>query len=196
MALLGYSEHMIKRALIALFLSPGLAHAVICKTVDSEGVVAYAEVPANECRTPLKLPEYSRYAPRAIPQQGAASDADSTGREPPVFEGYESIEIVKPAPGEQILSNEGKVPLALTLEPELQPGHRISVFLDDVLIPGGFDGLAIELTGVDAGGHKVRATVMDDGGTRLIDSAAVKFVLREAEQIDGAPEPSELPAPD
>jgi hypothetical protein len=97
---------------------------------------------------------------------------------------------VKPAPGEEILSNEGKVPLALTLEPVLQPGHRISVFLDNVLIPGGFDGLAIELTGVDVGGHKVRATVMDDGGTRLIDSAAVKFVLREAEQVDEPPKPT------
>lgn len=195
MELLGYSEHMIKRALIALFLLPGPANAVICKTVDSEGVVAYAEVPANECRTPLKLPEYSRYAPRAVQQQGAAGDAASNDREAG-FEGYEFIEIVKPVPGEEMLSNEGKVPLALTLKPELQPGHRISVFLDNVLIPGGFDGLAIELTGVDVGGHKVRATVMDDGGTRLIDSAAVTFMLREAEQVDEPAKPTPAPVPE
>lgn len=195
MELLGYSEQMIRRALIALFLLPGLAHAVICKTVDSEGVVAYAEVPANECRTPLKLPEYSRYAPRTVRQPSAADTAAATDREAG-FEGYGSIEIVKPVPGEEILSNEGKVPLALTLEPVLQPGHRISVFLDNVLIPGGFDGLAIELTGVDVGGHKVRATVMDDGGTRLIDSAAVKFVLREAEQVVEPPRPTPPPIPE
>ena len=195
MELLGYSEHMIKRALIALFLFPGAANAVICKTVDSEGVVAYAEVPANECRTPLKLPEYSRYAPRIVEQPSAADSAAATDRRPG-FGGYESIEIVKPVPGEQILSNEGKVPLVLTLEPALQPGHRISVFLDNVLVPGGFDGLAIELTGVDVGGHKVRATVMDDGGTRLIDSAAVKFMLREPEQIDEAPKPTSSPIPE
>ena len=78
----------------------------------------------------------------------------------------------------------------------LQPGHRISVFLDNVLIPGGFDGLAIELTGVDVGGHKVRATVMDDGGTRLVDSAAVKFVLREAEQVVEPPRPTPPPIPE
>jgi hypothetical protein len=178
-----------------LFLLPGLAHAVICKTVDSEGVVAYAEVPANECRTPLKLPEYSRYAPRIVEQRDAAGDAASTARES-VFEGYESIEIVKPVPGEEILSNEGKLPLVLTLEPALQPGHRISVFLDNVLIPGGFDGLAIELTGVDVGGHKVRATVMDDGGTRLIDSAAVQFMLREAGQIDEPEKRTSAPVPE
>jgi hypothetical protein len=186
---------MIERALIALFLLPGLAHAVICKTVDSEGVVAYAEVPANECRTPLKLPEYSRYAPRTVQQQGATGHAASKDREAG-FEGYESIEIVKPVPGEEILSNEGKLPLALTLEPALQPGHRISVFLDNVLIPGAFDGLAIELTGVDVGGHKVRATVMDDGGTRLIDSAAVTFMLREAEQVDEPAKPTPAPVPE
>jgi len=185
---------MIKRALIALFLLPGLAHAVICKTVDSEGVVAYAEVPAFECRSPLKLPEYSRYSPRTVQQPSAADSAAATDREPG-FEGYESIAIVKPVPGEEILTNEGKVPLTVALEPVLQPGHRISLFLDNVLIPGSFDGLTIELTGVDPGGHKVRATVMDDGGARLIDSAAVKFMLREAEQIDGAPKPSQLPAP-
>ncbi|MGB5450982.1 MAG: hypothetical protein WBM58_08840 [Sedimenticolaceae bacterium] len=123
---------MTKRALVALFLLPGLAHAVICKTVDSEGVVAYAEVPAAH-RSKCPNTRATRHGP-------------SSSR--------------------------------------VQPGHCDRVFLDNVPIPGGFDGLAIEFTGVDVCGHKLRVTVMEDGGTRLIDSAAVTFILREADQID------------
>jgi len=191
---LGYPGRMMKRALIAFFLLPGLAHAVICKTVDSEGVVAYAEVPAHECRSPLELPEYSRYAPRPVEQRSVADSAAATDREAG-FEGYASLAIMKPVADQEILDKDGKVRLSIALEPKLQPGHGVSVFLDNVLIPGSFDGQTIELTGVDVGRHKVRATVMDDSGRRLIDSAAVHFMLLEAEQIDEPqkPNPSLIP---
>ena len=48
-----------------LFFS-GLNHAVVCKTVDAEGVVGYTDVPVEECANPITLPDYSRYAPRPI----------------------------------------------------------------------------------------------------------------------------------
>jgi hypothetical protein len=187
---------MIERTLIALFLLPGLAHAVICKTVDADGVVAYNDVPAHECKTPIKLPEYSRYSPRPIQQPNAADNGVATERAAP-FEGYESIRIVKPEANEKLSRSDGKVPLAIALQPVLQPGHRISVFLDDVRVPGSFSGLEIELTGVDPGLHNVRAAVFDAEGQRVIDSAAANFILRKAEagQIDGAPRPPPRPTP-
>lgn len=187
---------MIKSALIVcLFLLPGLANAVICKTVNAEGVVAYAEVPAHECRTPLTLPDYSRYSPRPIEQRSTTEEVAATDREV-VFEGYESMQIVKPEANGKVFSNEGKVPLAIVLEPALQPGHRINVFLDDTLIPVSFDGLVIELTGVNSGLHNVRAAVFDADGERVFDSTAVNFILREANQINRPPNPTPPPTPE
>ena len=183
---------MIKRALIVLCLLPGVSHAVICKTVNADGVVSYTELPANECPSPVKLPEYSRYAPRAV-QQATPEDDGVAADRGQSFDGYKAITIVKPESGEALFSNEGKVPLAITLEPGLQPGHRIHVFLDDALVPGRFDGLVIELTGVDPGTHRLRVAVVDDGGKRIIDSASVAFRLHEAEKSEGTAAPDAEP---
>jgi len=186
---------MIKGAPIALFLLPGLAHAVICKTVETDGVVAYSNVPAFACRMPVNLRARSSHAQPAIQHQGATGNAAATGGEAR-FEGYQSIQIVKPVAGEEVRSNEGKVPFAIALEPALQEGHRCRVYVDGALVPGSFTGLAIELTGIDRGQHGVRATVFDAGGQRLLDSAAVKFMLREAEQIDADPKTTPSPIPE
>jgi hypothetical protein len=142
---------------------PGLAHAVICKTVDADGVVGYTEVPALACTAPVKL----------------SADVPASGK-PGAAGGYQSIRILHPEMDAEIVSNDGKVPLVMALEPPLQPGHRIGIFLDDALVPNGFDGLSVELTGVDFGPHRVRAVVFDGDITRLIESAAVRFLLQKA----------------
>jgi hypothetical protein len=178
-----------KRAVaIGLFLLPGLVHAVICKTVDAEGVVAYMELPADECRTRVELPEYSRYTPRPVQLPDRKGDSAIAAKQIR-FEAYRSIQVVKPAADEEVSSDDGRVSLVFRLEPALQAGHRISVFLDDVPILGSFDGLEIELSGVGPGRHSVRAVVTDEDGRRLIDSQNVRFVLLKPAQVD-AVEPS------
>lgn len=177
-----------KRALVVLFLLPGLAHAVICKTVDAEGVVAYTELPADECRTRVVLPEYSRYAPRPVKQPDARGTSEVAAKQAR-FKGYRSIQVLKPAVSEEVSSDEGQVLLLFKLEPALQAGHRISVFLDDEPILGSFDGLEIELSGVDPGHHSVRAVVTDADGRRLIDSEGVRFVLPDSAEVNAAEPP-------
>jgi hypothetical protein len=170
-----------------------VTYAVICKTVDAEGVVSYTELPADECRSPVSLPESSRYAPRPIPQRSPKANATATDREES-FSGYKAMTIVKPQSGAEIHSDQGKVPVAIALDPDLQPGHRINVFLDGALIPGRFDGLALELNGVDSGSHDVQVVVTDGGGGRLIDSAAVNFRLFKTVQPEKKADPIPSPA--
>lgn len=152
---------MLKAVLIVVSLIPGLVQAVVCRTVDADGVVSYTEVPTSECKAPVRL---RGYAPEAPSQVAAA---------------YQSIRIVHPEMDAQLTGQAGKVPLVLVLEPPLRPGHGIRVFLDGALVPGDFDGLAIELTGVEEGEHRVRAAVFDAQATRLIESSAVRFQLHE-----------------
>lgn len=185
---------MRKTAIIFLFLMPGMVHAVICKSVDAEGVVAYTELPADECRTRVVLPEYSRYTPRPV-QQPDKSGASEIAAKQVRFEDYRSIQVLRPAAGEQLFSDAGRVSLVFKLEPDLQAGHRVSVFLDDAPILGSFDGLEIELNGVDPGDHRVRAVVTDADGRRLIDSESVRFLLQEPGRVDAAPGPTVAPPP-
>ena len=191
---LHYASSMIRLALIAFFLIPGMAHAVICKTVDADGVVGYTDVPARECKAPVKLPPNSTYEPRqlpaSIPGKEAVEAGDKVG-----FQGYQSMRIVQPEADGTVRSNEGKVPVTIALEPELHRGHRVAVFLDGKAVLGSFDGLAIELSGIERGTHSVRATVSDAKGKRLIESPTIQFTLRKPGLFDGAPNRQPGPRP-
>lgn len=183
---------MIKLAFLVLLLVPAMAHAVVCKNIDADGVVVYTDVPAFKCEHPVKLPGYSRHKQRSAQPYGFGADQAATGNGV-AFEGYLSIEIVKPEANELVSGNDGRVPLAIKLEPALQEGHRFGIYLDGALIPDSFGGLAIELTGIGPGMHHVRAAVFDARGRRLNDSAKVPFILEKTGPSEGASAPPPLP---
>jgi hypothetical protein len=164
-------------------LFPAVTHAVICKSIDAEGVVSYTDVPADECQQVLKLPDYSRYAPRPIQKPSGASE-QNLPEQPALFIGYQSIKIQQPEANGTVRSNEGIVPVSVALEPSLQPGHRIKLFLDGGAVQGEFDSPAIELNGVLRGTHNLRAVISDANGRRLGDSPTVRFTLRKTTIYD------------
>ena len=179
---------MKNKVLISLLLLPGMAQAVICKSVDSEGVVSYADVPAGECGKPVKLPPNSTYAPRQLPAAVGDSNTAAEPVEKP-FTAYESVTIVQPEQDATVRSNEGKVPVALALRPGLQQGHRVVLSIDGRAVPGEFDALAIELSGVERGTHSIRAKLIDASGKTLIESEPVSFTMRQTGLYDGNANP-------
>jgi len=191
---------MIKTTLFAVLLAPGLAQAVVCKTVDADGVVSYADVPAAECPKAIKLPDYSRYAPREIPSSAVdESSAQGGTAESQPFTGYRSIRIVQPEANGTVRNNLGTVQVSIALDPVLQEGHRIKLYLDGGAVPGEFDVPSIEVSGVERGTHSLRAVVSNASGKRLGDSPSVRFTLRQTTRFDRAktePNPSPDPQPD
>lgn len=173
-----------KQALIALLLVPGMAHAVICKTVDADGVVSYTNVPATECQTPVKIWPFSIF--ESVPEPSSA-DVEGAGEQTsePEFEGYQSIKIMQPEADGVVRSNEGKVSVVIGLEPVLQQGHRVVLHIDGNAVPGTFDGQSISLSGIERGTHGVRATVSDGSGKMLTQSPTVSFTLRQTGLFDG-----------
>lgn len=182
---------MIRSPLFVLLLVPGFASAVVCKTVDADGIVSYEDLPAAECPQAVKLPDYSRYAPRAIEQPRPAQSA-ATGSAVR-FERYSSMDIVQPQPGGTVRSNDGKVPVSIALDPALQKGHSIKLFLDGQAINGSFEAPAIELSGVERGTHRLQASVVDLGGQRMIESSPVRFTLRKMGLNDPGNQPEPTP---
>ena len=178
---------MLKTVSIVCLMLPALAHGVICKTIDAEGVVSYADVPAAECATPVKMPEYSRYAPRTIPQP--APTTSSATAEQLVFDGYESMRFAAPEDQGTVRSNEGEVSVGIALRPDLQPGHLVQLQLDGQPVSGRFDSLGIRLSGVDRGTHRLNASVVDGNGNTLIEAPAVRFTLRKIGLFDRPDEP-------
>jgi hypothetical protein len=173
---------MIKFIALTLILLPGFAQAVICKTVEPDGSVSYADVAASECPQEVKLPPYSSYAPRQV-QSTPAQDGTARGTLAP-FVRYESIRIAQPAGGGTVRNNEGKVPVSIALVPPLQENHTITLYLDGNAVPGSFDGSAIDLSGVQRGSHTLKAAVFDASGRRLIESQATRFTMRQSSTYD------------
>jgi hypothetical protein len=185
-------RNMKRIILSALLLVPALAHAVICKTLQPDGTVSYSDVPAAECEQPVDLPDYSRYAPRPI-QQHQWTRSSPTGGSLVRTERYTSMAIVRPEPGGTVRDNEGRVDVAIALQPELQPSHKVMLYLDGAPVGSGFEGTNIELNGIRRGTHSLRAVVLDPAGQRLIEAPAVRFTLRQASLLEPARKPIEPP---
>jgi len=176
---------MYKKTLILLLLLPGLAQAVICKSIDADGVVTYTKVPAATCPQPVKLSPTSSFESKAVATP-AGGETEAAADAKPALDGYRSVTILQPETDGVVRSNEGKVPVAVGLEPELQPGHRIALYIDGNAVQGDFDGPAIELSGIERGTHSVHATVSDESGKVLIRSPTVSFTLRRTGLFDNA----------
>jgi len=190
---LHYASAMRQILMMPLLLLPGLAQAVICKTVDADGVVSYTDVPVEECRTPVKLPDYSRYTPRPIERPASPPPDEPSAASEPAFAGYQSIQFVEPAAEGTVRSNEGKVPVSIALEPPLQAGHLVRLYVDGEAVRGSFSGVDIELSGIERGTHRLRADVVDASGKKLIGSSDVSFTLRQVGLYDGAAGPTPRP---
>ena len=195
--MLHYANGMVKAIVLSALLLPGVAAAVICKTVEPDGTVSYADVPAAECNSPVKLPPYSRYAPRqpAAPREQTSS---ATGTQVSDFAGYQSARIVQPESNGTVRNNEGMVPVVMVTEPALQPGHKVEYRLDGKKIEGSFTGTSVVLNNVDRGTHTVTARIVDPTGVSLIEAPGVRFTLRRTGLNDRPAEPSlpVEPAPD
>lgn len=181
---LHYANGMSRRALLALIFVPGMAHAVICKTIDAEGVVGYTDISAASCPDPVKLPAYSTFEALPVPANATRTDSDKTASKAG-FERYESVKIVQPEADGVVRSNEGKVSVSITLEPALQKGHRITLYIDGRAVQGKFDAPAVELSGIERGTHSIHATVSDGSGKLLIKSPTNSFTLRQTGLFDG-----------
>ena len=172
---------------VLLLVVPGLAHAVICKTVDADGAVTYTDVPVEQCENKVELRGLSGYTPRPVPQP--AAERSPAAAEPEPFAGYQSMQIAQPESDGTVRSNEGKMSVAVNLQPDLQPEHKLFLSVDGNLMPGGFDGTVIELSGIERGTHTLRASVRDAGGRELIGSAEVRFTMRQTGLNERAPRP-------
>lgn len=168
---------MYKILAVSLFLLALPAHAVICKIVDEEGVVSYSDIPAEDCPNRVKLPEYSRYRPR--PLENNFDSRPAQGPEPE-FAGYSGVKIAQPASGDTVRSNQGSVPVSISMQPVLQPKHRVRLFLDSVLIQPDFANQSATLSGVERGSHTLSAHVVDETGNVLSSAVPVTFTLRKA----------------
>ncbi len=161
---------------LALLAAPAFASQSVWKWVDEQGVTHYADRP---------VPGAQRIDIAGTSRSGneATTPAPSTfaNQSPANFTGYRDFEIWKPAEQESVVNTGGAVDVRVRLEPSLQDGHSIYLYLDGRLVEGfPPNGLEYTLQDVPRGAHTLVAVIQDgSSGKRVQETAPVRFYVRQ-----------------
>jgi hypothetical protein len=161
--------------LCLLFMAPSFAEGLY-KWVDETGQVHYSDVPrdgAEEVNIDL-VQTFSLPASTASPVKAASDEADE---EDAVI--YDSLVITSPTMEETIWNTGGVVTVGVYLQPGLQVGHQIRLYVDGTLVPMPERSSSAVLTDVTRGEHTVSAEVQDPSGRSLITAEPIKFFYQQ-----------------
>jgi len=101
---------------------------------------------------------------------------------PSKFTGYTAFGITTPQPEQTIWYTGEKISVAVSLDPQLQPGHKVLITMDGKEVASGA-AMSFPLGQIDRGSHSLSADVLDRDGTVLISTGPVTFFLRQRSSI-------------
>jgi len=165
------------RYLVLLILGLSLAvptQAQIYKWVMPDGSIRYSDKPQPGGKE-VKLPPLQTYTAPPIPAKAAKKSEASTTQ---AIE-YKTFVVQSPKNNEVIRNNAGMISIQLSLEPALRSAHSIEIFMDGKSVGSG-KGTRISLTNVDRGSHTIKASVKDESGKAIKQTASVTFHLLRA----------------
>lgn len=163
--------------LLALLAGPVLASQTVWKWVDENGVTHYADRPVPGA---VKM-EISSGTSSSTSSSNSFGSASNAATQPanagPV---YRNFEIWKPANDDTIPNTGGQVTVNVRVDPALQPGHSLYLYLDGRLVEGfPANTVSFDLKDVPRGMHRVLAVINDGRGTRVQETEAVSFTVRQ-----------------
>ena len=92
---------------------------------------------------------------------------------------YEALAVLQPASGETLWGTGGTVEVAIALSPNLQPSHRLALYLDGAHAAFGNRATGFVIDAVSRGEHTIQVAVQDEAGTELLRSAPVTFHVQQ-----------------
>lgn len=163
--------------LLAGLLCATAAFATTYKWIDRNGVVHYSDRPAPGAEV-IHVP-----GAQGFPALRSQSTGSGQGTSPAAGQqqaAYVKLDLWKPENDETFTNTGNQVTVRLRLEPDLQPGHSIWLYLDGKRVDGlPATGETFTLNEVWRGSHTLNALVADSKGTPLIRSPTVTFHMRQ-----------------
>lgn len=160
---------------LVVLAAPAFAAQTVWKWVDEHGVTHYSDRPVPGA-TKMEIASGNRAETPAPPAVTTSSPEQQTLSGPP----YRNFEIWKPAAGESIVNTGGQVTVNVRVDPNLQAGHGLYLYLDGRLVEGFPPNAAsYELKDVPRGAHRAVAVITDRRGERIQESDPVVFYVRQ-----------------
>ena len=167
---------------LLLLLSPALASAAeVYRWVDDDGTVHYSDRPREGAETIViqEAQTFSAPVPRST-RRGAAESAPAAPAEAEDVSVYSRFAIVSPQQEEVLWNTGGELNVSWQLNPRLQSGHSMLLFLDGQQVRQLRRGVTqTQLTDVFRGTHSLHAEVRDRGGATLARTDAVRFTVQQ-----------------
>lgn len=178
--------------LAASVLSSTAAATDVWKWVDEKGVTHYSDQPVpGATKIAVSSGNVSESRPAYEPPAAAtpAPSAAATG------DYYRTFEIWRPDNNAVFINAAGTVDVEIRVEPQLQPGHSLNLYFDGRLVEDYQGETSYELKGVSRGTHSLVATINEQSGTRVRDTALVSFTVRQESVAQPPVGPSVRPPP-
>jgi hypothetical protein len=175
--------------LLVALAAPALANQVVWKWVDKDGVTHYSDRPvAGASRVELNVGSRSEPSPPPSASDSIQSRA-ATGPQ------YRIFEVSRPRNDETVVNTGGRVTVSILLEPSLQPGHTLHLYLDGRRMEGfPENATSYELHEVPRGTHTA-VGVISNRGARVQETATVTFHVRQESTAQPPTGPTVRPQP-
>jgi hypothetical protein len=160
----------------------------VYKWVDEKGVVHYSDQPHPKGEK-VEVSDAQTYSGREA-SDGVRQNTASAGVPPQQGSAYQVCEISSPA-NDEVLMNVTSMSGAVRLQPQLTPGHKISVVLDGQPATAATSNGMFSISPIARGMHTVSISVQDASGKELCRSAAITFHVRQPSRQ--APNPANRP---
>lgn len=168
---------IMKYTLFLLLLLSSAANAVICKTIGKDGVVAYADVPADECANKVKLPASSGYSPRTIKENAFTQRNKDKTKDKQKTPTYTSVQIISPEQDGTVRNNTGEIVVSVKVTPNLAKGDLLRLFINGQQSDQDFSTTSVKLSNLDRGTHQLKASIISLQGKLVLTSEVVSFTL-------------------
>lgn len=181
-------------ALLIATLGAGAAEAEaarIYRMVDEHGNVVFTDVPPKSGEhgeavdlsrgNTYRAPPASEPGPSRSLESWLGEDGAGDGGEAAVTR-YSTLAVASPGHDEAIRNNAGNVAVVAAVEPELQEGHVMQLYLDGELRQSSRTP-AFQLTNLDRGTHSVELRIVDASGQTLARSEPSVFHLQRRSVI-------------
>jgi uncharacterized protein DUF4124 len=180
---------------LAASASSGIAAAgsTVWKWVDEKGITHYSDTPVPGA---TKI-EVSTGSPtqQSSPSYRSSSSGTTPSNPAPSGDVYTTFEISQPENGQSFINTGGEINVEIRLEPQLQEGHSLNLFLDGKVIEGYLGGTSYALQEVPRGSHSLVATITEQSGTRLRQAGPISFTVRQESIAQPPVGPSLRPPP-
>jgi hypothetical protein len=166
--------------LILAFTATSVSGAPAWTWVDANGQVHYSDTPVPGAKRIELSSAQSFGSGQQRPQTAAETSRPAAGdKTTGAAQRYRTLNIVSPKQQETLWNVGGTVSVQVEMDPPLQSGHRLDLYVDGERRNLNTTSTELSLDGMNRGVHTVQAVVFDASGGEVQRSPTTTFMVQQ-----------------